>query len=101
MDPQITLRGYQVNFKELQLGWFLFEHAACGTTLAVKVGDFVDLYDGPVFQERKTDGPECPKYCVAEGVLARCPAKCECACVREVMQIIQHHHQFASQEPRS
>jgi hypothetical protein len=45
-DPDITVGGYQVHFKELELGFFLFNHETCRNTLAAPVADFRDLYDG-------------------------------------------------------
>jgi hypothetical protein len=88
-DPSLKIIGYQVNFNHLSAGLFLFNHS-CNTTLAIQAGELFDLYDGPIFTDRKTGGPECPAYCLHESVLHRCPAKCECASVREVIQIIKN-----------
>ena len=89
-DPGISVIGYQVNFEELAAGFFLFNHACINTTFLLPVKDFVDLYDGPVFEERKTDSDDCPRYCLHEKILDPCPARCECAFVREVVQIIKN-----------
>lgn len=86
-DPGVRLVGYQVNFKELTGGLLLFNHT-CGTTLAVHVGDCRDLYDGPIFSERRTGEDDCPSYCLHGDELRACPAVCECAYVREILQII-------------
>lgn len=88
-DPSLELAGYQVHFEELTLGLFLFNHA-CGTTLAVPAGDFRHFYDGTIFAERLTGTETCPRYCLHETELRRCPAKCECAYVREVLQIVHN-----------
>ena len=90
-DDSKELIGYQVNFKELQLGWFLFNHS-CGTTFAVQVKHFLQLYDGPVFKERLTGKEQCSTYCLNKNELRSCPAKCECAYVREIMQIIKSYN---------
>ena len=87
-DPSLEIIGYQVNFYHLRAGLFLFNHS-CKTTLAIKAGEFFDLYDGPIFTERKTRGPDCPAYCLHESELHVCPAQCECASVREIIQIIK------------
>ena len=87
-DPDIELVGYQVNFVELLAGFFLFNHS-CGTTLAVLSEAFEDLYDGPVFSERATGSEECQKHCLHEDDLSPCPAQCECAFVREIIQYIK------------
>ncbi|MEI7435828.1 MAG: hypothetical protein WCL16_03350, partial [bacterium] len=90
-DAAVNLLGYQVNFKELEAGLFLFNHqgADCGTTLAVDVRDFAELYKGPVFVKRMTGSPACLGLCLRRESLDRCPAECECAFVREVLQIVR------------
>ena len=88
-DPDIVLIGYQTNFEELKAGFFLFNHS-CHTTLSVKVELFLDLYDGPVFRERATGGPDCLGYCLHRSALMPCPAQCECAFVREILQIVRN-----------
>lgn len=91
-DPLLEMIGYQVNFKHLELGAFLFNHNRnqCCTTLAIEAGKFKDLYDGPIYSERFTGTQECPQYCVDKCKLNPCPAKCECAYVREIIQIIRN-----------
>jgi len=91
-DPNLMLVGYQVNFKVLEAGLLLFQHdvVGCQTTLALRAIQFTDLYDGPVFTERKTGSEECPTYCLYEEELGKCTATCECAFVREVLQIVKN-----------
>ncbi|MFH1981591.1 MAG: hypothetical protein ABIL58_07100 [Pseudomonadota bacterium] len=86
-DPDLSYLGYQVHFKALTTGLFFFNHK-CKTTLALEVRQFQDLYDGPVFSERKTGTDECPGHCLHRDNLEPCPAQCECAFVRELIQII-------------
>lgn len=88
-DAGLTLVGYQVHFEELTAGLLLFNHT-CNGTLAIEAGDFEDLYDGVVFVDRATGSDDCPGYCLHQDELEPCPAKCECAYVREVMQIIRN-----------
>jgi hypothetical protein len=89
-DPGIVLNGYQFSYEELREGIFLFTHVipTCGTTLAIPANQFLDLYAGEIFEERKTYTDECPAHCFNSSHLGRCPNKCECAYVREVMQIL-------------
>lgn len=91
-DPMITIVGYQVKFDNLELGLFLFNHMVinCGTTMAIEAGKFSDLYDGPIYEEPLTNTDECPEYCLIKDELRPCPAKCACAYVREVIQIIKN-----------
>ena len=90
VDASTEMIGYQVNFDHLQLGFFLFNHLNCGTTLAIPAGVFKDLYNGPVYSERLLGTEQCPEYCVHENRLDPCPAKCECAYVREIIQIVRN-----------
>jgi hypothetical protein len=89
-DPDVVVIGYQAYFKELELGLFLFNHTVCGTTLGIKAGNFVDLSSGPVFRERLTGTDQCPGYCIHECELSPCPQECECAYIRDVMNIVNH-----------
>lgn len=84
-DPETEIIGYQVNFKDLKTGLFLFNHLTCQTTLSLKAEYFLDLYNGPVFRERKTGTDACPGYCLYEDNLMSCPVRCECAYVRAVL----------------
>jgi hypothetical protein len=88
-DPQLELVGYQAEFDDLLLGLLLFNHLACGSTIAVPAELFGDLYEGPVYSQRATGTAECPGYCLRQSELMPCPAKCECAYVREILQIVR------------
>ena len=95
-DPDLTLVGYQVNFKELAAGMLLFNHS-CRTTLALLAMDFRDLHAGPVFVERLTGSDECPGMCLHKDNLGPCPARCECAYVRDILQVIRTWPKAAAQ----
>ncbi len=86
-NPNIEIIGYQVHFEELTAGIFLFNHS-CRTTLGLFAGDFKDLYQGPIFSARATGSKECRRYCLNQNESRPCPAECECAYVREILQII-------------
>lgn len=88
-DPATQLIGYQVHFRELRLGLLLFNHLRCKSTIGIPAEDFRDLYDGPVFAERLTGTDDCPEYCLRVDYLERCPSQCECAYVREILQIVR------------
>ena len=85
----IELVGYQVSFTKLNNGLFLFNHISCGTTLSLRVGVFDDLFQGKKYDKPLTGSEACPGYCLYHGELERCPAQCECAYVRDVMQLIR------------
>ena len=87
-DPCAHLNGYQVNYADLGAGLFLFTHrvSSCGTTMSIQADQFTDLHDGPVFAKSLRGTPDCPKLCIRIHELDACPAHCECAFVREVLQ---------------
>jgi hypothetical protein len=87
-DPSIEVVGYMPTFDDLLRGLFLFNHG-CGTTLACPVALFAHLYSGPIYETKKRGDSECPGYCQHKSDLSPCPAKCNCAYVRETLQIIK------------
>ncbi len=89
-DTSLELIGYQVNFEDLKLGYFLFNHLTCQSTIAIAAENFRDLYSGPVFADRLTGSESCPGYCLHDDVLQPCAAQCECAYVREILQIVRN-----------
>lgn len=88
-DPAIEIIGYQVNYIRLSAGYFMFNHE-CKGTLTIPAEHFQDLFDGPIFSERATGKDECKEYCLQENELRPCPAECECAYVREIINIIKN-----------
>ena len=94
-DPSLRVIGYQADFRELRLGLFLFNHERCRSTIGVAAGEFVDLHPGPVFEERKTGSEECPGYCLHQDELSPCHAACECAFVRDLLQVLRAKHRLA------
>jgi len=87
-DADIEILGYQVNFNDLSGGFFLFNHS-CGATLATSVRHFNGLYEGTIFKDRKTGSQDCPGFCLYKDQLDECPARCECAYVRNIITIIK------------
>jgi len=47
------------------------------------------MHTGENYTERRTDQEDCPGYCRNEKFLGRCEAKCECAYVRNIIQVIR------------
>jgi hypothetical protein len=88
-DRDLQLVGYQVDFEDLALGLLLFNHDICKTTLAIRAFQLKDLYSGPVFEKRKTGQEDCSGHCLRSSELAPCPAECECAWVRGLLQVVQ------------
>ena len=96
MDGDLFLNGYQVNFEDLELGWLLFTHLlpVCNSTIAVPVHQFSDLCEGTIYSERKTGSEECPGYCQEVDNLSPCKNQCECAFVREILQVIKERKYY-------
>ena len=93
-DPEVSLFGYQVHFLDRSLGLFYFNHQKdnCRTIFAVNVSEFLDLYNGPIYQENKMGDEDCPLYCLRRTDMRPCQLQCECAYVREIMQTIRTIH---------
>ena len=85
-DAQVTMVGYQVNFANLEDGLFVFEHS-CGCRLTLSVSQLSDLFGGPIFEQRQTGNEECPELCLHGNDFTPCPEQCECAYVREILQL--------------
>ncbi|MDW7773235.1 MAG: hypothetical protein SCH71_10135 [Desulfobulbaceae bacterium] len=92
-DGTLKLNGYQADMESLEEGLFLFTHhvEGCFTTMSIRTRDFYDLYTGIKYPESKTGTEDCPGYCLHSFRLDRCDAPCECAFVREIIQIILEH----------
>jgi hypothetical protein len=88
-DDQIELIGYQANFSHLELGYLLFNHLSCESTIAIHAGLFKDLYAGPIFGQRLTGTDACQGFCIDTEALEPCVEQCECAYVRDILQIIR------------
>ncbi len=90
-DLSLIIDGYQADFEKLERGLFYFTHIkeGCLSTMALEAKDFLSLYSGEKYTERRTGKEECPGYCLDKEQLNRCDAICECAFNREVIQIIK------------
>lgn len=98
-DRTLKLNGYQADFEALGKGLFFFTHhvEGCYTTMTILSAAFYDMYSGKRYAERKTGSEECPGYCLLIDCLERCSVACECAFVREIIQIIRERQ--ASGQP--
>ena len=56
---------------------------------AVEAGSFLDLVAGPLYRERLRGTEECSEYCLRLEELRPCLARCECAYVRDVLQVVR------------
>lgn len=90
-DPTLALNGYSADFNNLLDGLFYFTHQTegCCSTMAIKAGDFRNLYSGTTYQKRMTHSGDCPGYCLDKNRLDHCDVPCECAFVREIISVIR------------
>ena len=86
-DRNLKFLGYQACLEDLDKGLFLFNHN-CGSTIAVTINLFYDLYSGPIWQEPLMNSEICPGYCLIEKEHRTCPNKCNCAHIRKVMHLL-------------
>jgi len=87
-DPEIEIIGYHANFDDLLAGNFIFNHS-CGVTNSISVRYFNGLYEGTIYKERATGTDDCPEYCLYQDKLDQCFTRCECAFVRNIIDIIK------------
>ncbi len=87
LDPDITLTEYVVNFEALAAGLFSFRHG-CGAVISIKAEAFLDLHEGPFFDENRAKGKGCPAYCLYSREFRACPNACECASVRNLIPLL-------------
>jgi hypothetical protein len=90
-DPDVEVVGYQVNYDDPNAGLILFTHQtpACGTTLALEVREFSDLYRGPICEDLLENTDECPGHCRDMSSLERCAKECNCTFARDILQILR------------
>jgi hypothetical protein len=91
-DPDLTVIGYQADFRDLRAGLFLFNHTVpgCNTTLSITAEAFLDLYGGQIFTVNMHGSDECSEFCLYADNIEPCPVECECAYVREVLQVVRN-----------
>ncbi len=90
-DSDIIIAGYQALLRQVPEGSYLFDHAACHTTFAVKVQEFLALCTGPVHRRSRFKSPQCKGYCLEKNILEVCGADCSNAWVRELIKLIRDY----------
>ena len=90
-DKTLEVNGYVTDFEKLEWSLFYFTHSKknCGSTMAIEVKEFLNLYSGEQYTERRMGQEECPGYCLEKEQLNRCDAHCDCAFNREVLDVIK------------
>ena len=73
-DPLLFINGYMAHFERLEQSLFCFTHQkeGCFSTIAIKAEEFLSLYSGKKYKERRTNKKDCPSYCFEKERLDRC-----------------------------
>jgi hypothetical protein len=89
-DTDVQLVGYQADFADLDRGLLLFTHLTrdCGSTMALEVGEMIDLIDTPRHARTLRGTDDCRGHCLSVRNLGRCNAPCRNAHVRDLMHEI-------------
>ena len=92
-DQTLELNGYQADLDKLEKGLFYFTHniEQCRSTMAIEAGQFYSLNPATPHTVRRTGGDDCPGFCLKKGALDKCPIECECAFVRDIIDIINNY----------
>ncbi len=92
-DDSLFVNGYQATLGTPDEGLYLFTHMKpdCGTTLAIKVATFKDLYEGPVRETLNYGKETCPGYCNTVNELRTCNQDCSMRWVRDMLQVLKAH----------
>jgi len=94
-DPQVRLSGCQVETDRPEASVFLFDHRApgCGTTIAIKLPAFDDLYAGPRHKVKWGASAKCAKKCHDPKNLEACTNPCAAAHVRQILRKVMEMNQ--------
>ena len=91
VSREVSIVGYQPNYPDIENGLFLFNHnyKDCGTTMAIRTGEFTELYIKPINDKPKLGTEECEKRCLDQEDIQNCNANCRYAYIREIMRFFR------------
>ncbi len=91
-DKQVQLIGYQPAFSDSYEGLFFFAHEAkeCGTTIALPVSSFANLYEGPAYTAQLACTKRCNGLCQSFYDFGVCSNECEMRWVRDIIEVLQN-----------
>jgi hypothetical protein len=104
-DSTLYILGFQAAFTENDEGFILFNHIPendqCNTTFSLKVSDFRNLHDGPLYDDIKYEKDECSGFCAKIENLSRCSAKCRNANARDIINKILENYSIKKIQKQS
>ena len=90
-DEQVKIIGYQASFSDSYEGLFFFAHRAreCGTTIAIPVSCFSELYEGPEYTSHLVCTELCNGLCDSFYDFGVCTQDCDMRWVREIIEVLE------------
>lgn len=91
-DEQVKIIGYQAAFSDSYEGLFFFSHRAreCGTTIALPVSCFVNLYKGPEYTTQLACTELCGGLCQSFYDFGVCSNECDMRWVRDIIAVLEN-----------
>ena len=91
-DEQVHVIGYQPSFSDSYEGLFFFSHndKACGTTIAIPAGHFVNLYDGPEYTVQMDSMEQCKGFCKSFYDFGECSNECSMRSIRDIIEVLKN-----------
>ena len=89
-DEQVHVIGYQPSFNDSYEGLFFFSHnnKECGTTIAIPVSCFANLYEGPDYTEQLACTELCNGLCQSFYDFGGCSKECKMRWVRDIIEVL-------------
>ncbi len=89
-DEQVQIIGYQPAFSDSYEGLFFFAHRdkECGTTIAIPVSCFANLYEGPEYTRQLACTELCNGLCQSFYDFGGCSKECEMRWVRDILEVL-------------
>ncbi len=93
-DPEVRLLGFQTDALIPRNGSFLFQHEACGTTMALTLESLGSLLPLPALAPSCWVRGESPAFCLGRDQQVCCPLECICEYVWILSQTIASWPKF-------
>jgi hypothetical protein len=89
-DEQVQIIGYQAAFTDSYEGLFFFAHRTkeCGTTIAIPVSCFANLYEGPEYTAHLECTELCNGLCQSFYDFGVCSKECDMRWVRDIIEVL-------------
>ena len=91
-DEQVHIIGYLPAFSNSYEGLFFFAHRTgeCGTTIALPVSCFLNLYKGPEYTDQLVGTEQCDSLCESFYDFSACSKNCSMRWIRDIIQMLEN-----------